>query len=152
MANSQSATSIDLTWAPELGEVVMSYKVTFSYQGPCSGFTDSDNITVESASQSHTLTGRQEFSSYTVSVTALNDGGRSTSQTRTVTTMSAGKIDAFRFQVLYPNPTLLVSIVQKTYSDTHMIADHYMLVWPHIPAALLLLMLFKVPEYLIKLA
>ena len=67
----------------------MSYEVTFSYQGPCA-FTDSDNITVMSASRSRTLTGLQEFSSYTVSVTAVNDGGRSTPRTQTVTTMSAG--------------------------------------------------------------
>ena len=91
----------------------MSYEVTFFYQGPCSGFTDSDNIPLGSGSRSRTLTGLQAFGSYTVSVTAVNDGGRSTPQTQTVTTMSAGKIDMFRFQVLYPNPTLLVSIVQK---------------------------------------
>ena len=97
MANSQSATSIDLTWTPEVGEVVMSYEVTFSYQGPCSGFTDSDTIPLGSGSRSHILNGLQEFSSYTVGVAALNDGGRSTPQTQTVTTMSAGKIHTFRF-------------------------------------------------------
>ena len=89
MASAQSPTSVALTWMSVTGEVVDSYEIMFSYQGPCSGITLTHTTTVEAASRSHTQSGLQEFSNYIVSVAAVNSGGRGT-QNRMVTTMSSG--------------------------------------------------------------
>jgi len=44
---------------------------------------------VEGTSRNYTLRGLQEFSNYTVSVTAVNDAGNATT-TALITTLSAG--------------------------------------------------------------
>ena len=89
MASAQSPTSVVLTWTPVTGEVVNSYEIVFSYQGPCNGITLTNTTNVTAASRSHTQTGLQEFSNYIISVAAVNSGGRGT-QTQMVTTMSSG--------------------------------------------------------------
>jgi len=45
---------------------------------------------VEGTSRNYTLSGLQEFSNYTVSVTAVNDAGNATTTTEAITTLSAG--------------------------------------------------------------
>ena len=77
MAVSQSPTSINLTWTQPEGEVVDSYEVSFSYQGPCSGFNHTNTTTVDGTTRQYTLTGLQEFSNYTVTLVAVNGAGRS---------------------------------------------------------------------------
>ena len=98
MVDSQSATSITLTWTQPVEDIVSSYEIVFSYQGPCSGFTHTNtttvegtsrNYTVEGTSRNYTLTALQEFSNYTVNVTAVNDVGNATA-TVLGTTLSAG--------------------------------------------------------------
>ena len=88
MASAQSPTSVALTWMPVTGEVVDDFEITFSYQGPCSG-VPLNSTSLGSASRSHTQTGLQEFSNYTVNVITVNSGGRGT-QNQMVTTMSSG--------------------------------------------------------------
>ena len=89
MASAQSPTSVAITWMSVTREVVDSFEIMFSYQGPCSGITLTHTTTVGAATRSHTHTGLQEFSNYTVSVAAVNSGGRGT-QTWMVTTTSSG--------------------------------------------------------------
>ena len=72
MAVSQSPTSINFTWTQPEGEIVDSYEVSFSYQGPCSGFNHTNTTTVNGTTRQYTLTGLQEFSNYTVTITAVN--------------------------------------------------------------------------------
>ena len=90
MAVSLSPTSIKLNWTQQEGEVVDSYEVSFSYQGPCSGFNHTNTTTVDGTSRQHTLTGLQEFSNYTVTVVAVNGAGRSEKSSESVVTMSNG--------------------------------------------------------------
>ena len=71
-------------------DFVSSYEIVFSYQGPCSGFTHTNTTTVEGTSRNYALSGLQEFSNYTVSVTAVNDAGNATTTTEAITTLSAG--------------------------------------------------------------
>ena len=72
MAVSLSPTSITLTWSQPEGEVVDSYELSFSYQGPCSGINHTNTTTVDGTTRQYTLTGLQEFSNYTVTITAVN--------------------------------------------------------------------------------
>ena len=90
MVNTQSPTSINLTWTQPEGEVVDSYEVSFSYQGPCSGFNHTNTTTVNGTTRQDTLTGLQEFSNYTVTVVAVNSAGRSEESRENVVTMADG--------------------------------------------------------------
>ena len=67
-----------------------SYAVSFSYQGPCSGFNHTNTTTVNSTTRQYTLTGLQEFSNYTVTVVAVNGAGRSGESSENVVTMADG--------------------------------------------------------------
>ena len=87
---SESPTSINLIWTQPEGEVVDSYEVSFSYQGPCSGFNHTNTTTVDGTTRQYTLTGLQEFSNYTVTVVAVNDAGRSGGSSLNVVTMADG--------------------------------------------------------------
>ena len=90
MAVSQSPTSISLTWTQPEGEVVDSYEVSFSFQGPCSGFNHTNTITVAGTTREYTLTGVQEFSNYTVTVVGVNGAGRSEGSSVNVVTLQDG--------------------------------------------------------------
>ena len=69
-----------------------SYELFFSYQGPCDRFTHTRTITVEGVTRQYTLTGLQEFSTYTINITAVNVGGRSAVTSQSVTTRAAGRL------------------------------------------------------------
>ena len=90
MAVSQSPTSIALTWTKPEWEVVDSYAVSFSYQGPCSGFNHTSTTTVDGTARQYTRTGLQEFSNYTVTVVAVNGAGRSGESSLNVVTLANG--------------------------------------------------------------
>ena len=90
MTVSQSPISITLTWTQPDGDVVDSYEVSFSYQGPCSGFNHTNTTTVDGTTRQLTLTGLQEFSNYTVTVVAINGAGRSRRSSVNVVTMADG--------------------------------------------------------------
>ena len=90
MVISESPTSINLTWTQPGDEVVDSYEVSFSYQGPCSGFNHTNTTTVDGTTRQYTLTGLQEFSNYTVTVVAVNDAGGSEESSENVVTMADG--------------------------------------------------------------
>ena len=67
-----------------------SYKVSFSYQGPCSGFNHTNTTTVDGTSRQYTLAGLQEFSNYTVTVVAVNGVGKSEESSINAVTMANG--------------------------------------------------------------
>ena len=90
MAVSQSPTTITLTWTQPEGEIVNNYELVFSYQGLCDRFTHTSTTTVNGTTRQYTLTGLQEFSTYTINITAVNDGGRSAVTSQSVTTIAAG--------------------------------------------------------------
>ena len=89
LVESLSPTSINLTWTQPVEDFVSSYEIVFSYQGPCSEFTHTNTTNVEGTSRNYTLSELQEFSNYTVSVTAVNDAGNAT-DTAVATTLGAG--------------------------------------------------------------
>ena len=67
-----------------------SYEVSFSYQGPCSGFNHTSTTSVNGTTRQYILTGLQEFSNYTVTVVAVNVAGRSEGSSQNVVTMADG--------------------------------------------------------------
>ena len=67
-----------------------SYEVSFSYQGPCSGFNHYNTTTVDGTTRQYTLTGLQEFSNYTVTVVAVNGSRMSEESRENIVTMANG--------------------------------------------------------------
>ena len=72
-----------------------SYEVSFSYQGPCSGFNHTNTTTVDGTSRQYTLTGLQVFSNYTVTVVSVNGAGRSERSSVNVETLAKGMCVSF---------------------------------------------------------
>ena len=90
-AVSQSPTSIELRWTQPEEEVVDSFEIVATYQGPCTGFTHTSTCAIlYGTARQHTLTGLKEFSDYTVTMVAVNTAGRSERSSKTVTTMTTG--------------------------------------------------------------
>ena len=98
MKVSRSSTSLTLTWTQLEGEIVDSYELVFSYQGPCDSFTHTNTRAVEGTTRQYTLTGLQEFSTYTVNITAANVGGKSAVTSQSVTTRADGR--SYMYSVL----------------------------------------------------
>ena len=92
MTVSQLAKSITFSWTQPVGEIVDSYEIAFSYLGPCSGFIHTNTAIVDGTTRQHTLTGLQEFSTYTISIAAINGGGRSATARQNLTTVAAGRL------------------------------------------------------------
>ena len=70
-----------------------SYEISFSYQGPCTGFNHTNTTTVDGTTRQYTLTGLQEFSNYTVTVAAVNGAGRSEESSENVVTLPDGMLE-----------------------------------------------------------
>ena len=111
--DSTTATTISLSWSIPSGSVVTSYEVMWQRDtsGDCSD-EDEGSMSITDISTSLTLTGRQENSSYSITVTATNAAGSSAvSDTVSAVTGEAGYYFlplSTVFQKLY----LLVSIFQ----------------------------------------
>ena len=80
--SSKTATTISLSWSVPSGSVVDSYEVMWE--------TDS-SATITDGSTSYTITGLEEDTSYTITVTATNAAGSAVSAPVTGTTSSTGK-------------------------------------------------------------
>ncbi len=86
--------SISFAWPPPEGEIVARYEVAVSYVGDCpeiaSTFPDSSSANFLSTALQ--LTDLQEFSNYSLSVTAVNDAGSSETRTLVAATLSTGSV------------------------------------------------------------
>ena len=89
-----TSTSVVVSWSSQT--VVCSYEISFQratgnqQTRECSSFVHSDPIPVGGAITTHNLTGLQEFSTYFITVTAVNEAGRSESDPVPVNTTMAG--------------------------------------------------------------
>ena len=86
--------SLSFAWPPPEGEIVARYEIAASYVGDCpeiaSMFPYSSSANFPSTSVQ--FTDLQEFSNYSLSVTAVNDAGRSETSTLVATTLSTGEL------------------------------------------------------------
>ena len=90
--SSTTATTISLSWSVPSGSVVDSYEVMWERDtsGECPD-EDEGSATITDGSTSYTITGLEEDSSYTITVTATNAVGSAVSHPLTGTTGEAGK-------------------------------------------------------------
>ena len=91
MVNSTTSTIISLSWTTSNG-TADSYVVTWERDtsGECLD-VDEGNATITSTSTSHTISGLEEDSNYTITVTATNTAGSAVSVPVTAVTGEAGE-------------------------------------------------------------
>ena len=86
-----TSTGIGLTWFQEADDFIKGFIVTATYVGPCIDFNNVTHIfSYLPLTGQANITGLQEFSNYSIVITAFNDAGNSSSQT-TITTNSSSK-------------------------------------------------------------
>ena len=89
-----TSTSVVVSWS--LQALVCSFEISFQRAtgneqlGDCTSFDHSGNVSVGGNITTHNLTGLQEFSTYFITVTAVNGGGRNGSDPVPVNTAMAG--------------------------------------------------------------
>ena len=90
--SSTTATTISLSWSVPSGSVVDSYEVVWERDtsGECPD-EDEGSATITDGSTSYTITGLEEASSYTITVTATNAAGSAASDPVTGMTGEAGE-------------------------------------------------------------
>ena len=88
---SSTPTTIPLSWT-SAGSQVDSYEVTWERDtsGECPD-VDEDSATISGSSTSYTISGLQEDSNYTITVTATNTAGSAVSVPVTAVTGEAGE-------------------------------------------------------------
>ncbi|KAL5486451.1 hypothetical protein EMCRGX_G018928 [Ephydatia muelleri] len=64
-----TSTSITVMWSQPGGEIGTTYTLSYTYQGPCAGAGGGGSVSVGNATK-YTITGLQEFSAYTLTITA----------------------------------------------------------------------------------
>ncbi len=86
--------SLSFAWPPSEDEIVTHYEIAATYVGDCPeiAITFSDSSSTNFPSTSVQFTDLQEFSNYSLSVTAVNDAGSSETSTLVATTLSTGKV------------------------------------------------------------
>ena len=90
MSPSETNTTISISW-DHIPNSVISYEVSYTYQGPCSGVDDSGTETVAAPLTQHTLMGLEEFSAYMITVRAVYNGIYSGNDSISAPTLPSGK-------------------------------------------------------------
>ena len=85
--DSIATTYISLSWSVASGSVVESYEVKWSSDQCPKDHEEDSNTTISGNSASHTISNLRPGTSYTVSVTASNSAGQTTSGNITVETV-----------------------------------------------------------------
>ncbi len=85
--------SLDFAWPPPESEIVARYEIAAAYVGDCPEIASSfpDGSATDFQPTMFQFAELQEFSNYSLSVTAVNDAGSSETSTLVATTLSAGE-------------------------------------------------------------
>ena len=99
--NSTAATTISLSWSVPSGSVVDSYEVVWERDtsGECPD-EDEGSATITDGSTSYTITGLEEDSNYTITVTATNAVESAISDPVNAKTKTKGDFSSFLYLVL----------------------------------------------------
>ena len=89
MIENITSTGIDLRWSQAAHDFIKGFTITATYMAPCN-FSDIIQNLSHPFSRQANIAGLQEFSNYSIAITAFNDAGNNCSQ-KIITTNSSGK-------------------------------------------------------------
>ena len=92
LSTTSQSTSINLIWSQSPGDVVDSYQISYSFAIRGCGTPVNRVASAPGSSREYTLTGLEENSYFTISITAMNGAGSSPPATTTASTAIAGRI------------------------------------------------------------
>ena len=94
VAHSPTATTISLTWDVTGDIFIERFEVSHSYTvNTCTATAGSGMVTISDGTRrSHTLSGLNEDSQYTITVTAINHQGRTSNTARRITTSTSSEL------------------------------------------------------------
>ncbi|KAL5486530.1 hypothetical protein EMCRGX_G019023 [Ephydatia muelleri] len=129
-----TSTSITAMWSQPGGEIGTTYILSYTYQGPCAGAGGGGSVSVGNATQ-YTITGLQEFSAYTLTITASIGVGSSPPASVLVNTSSAAPGPGLQdFNKTFttitltwqppPVPNGVIIMYQVTYSTNGVVNTH----------------------------
>ena len=88
----QSSTTLSLSWVQSPSDQVDSYSLQATYLGNCSNFSATPlSSTLNGTARQFVFTNLDEFSTYRLSVIAINSAGQSAESAIVADTQSAGK-------------------------------------------------------------
>ncbi len=110
-------TSLTFSWTqPEEGDIVSHYVIAVSYVGDCpeigNAFPEASSSNFPGTAFSFTTL--QEYSNYSLSVSAVNDAGSSETITLVATTLSTGEHTHTHYMMTLPAPSQLPVGVYRT--------------------------------------
>ena len=92
MDRGSTSTSIYLAWSQQPDDFIKRVNITAAYTGPCANlYSVIHNTSLSNSTRQFNLTGLEEYSNYSIIVTAVNDAGSNLSQVLNITTRSSGK-------------------------------------------------------------
>ena len=86
MTPAPQTDSILITWSQATEDIVMSYEISYEYDGACPNVPAASPVMLNSTTMSYIVSDLEEFSPYTITVTAINLAG-TTDATVPATTM-----------------------------------------------------------------
>ena len=94
VAHSLTATTISLTWDVTGDIFIERFEVSYSYTvNTCIAPAGSGMVTISDGTRrSHTLSGLNEDSQYTITVTGINSEGRTSNTARRITTSTSSEL------------------------------------------------------------
>ena len=86
-----TSTSIFLSWSSQQNDFIKGFNITATYTGPCNTRDSYTRRSLHFSKREFNITGLQEYSNYSIVVSAFNDAGSNFSQIQHITTNSSCK-------------------------------------------------------------
>ena len=97
LAPMPQTNSISITWS-QTPEDVRSYQISYTYDGPCPNVTGSVPVTLNGTATTYEVSGLEEFSSYTITVTAINPAGMAAASVTDTTLFTSRYLESYAFE------------------------------------------------------
>ena len=86
-----TTTSVYATWSQKPGDFIKGFNITAIYIGSCEDHENTTHISILNPStRQFNITGLQENSKYSITITVYNDRGKNSSKFMTISTNSSG--------------------------------------------------------------
>ena len=94
-------TSVYVTWSQKSDDFIKGFNITSIYMDSCSNYENTIiNSNLKLSTWKFNVTDLQEYSNYSITITAFNDGGMNSSQVLNITTIN---LQVYKLIFLFTN-------------------------------------------------